>query len=159
MRGDRYLDIGVAWFMSGYVMQCSTLYTVTGECGTYLEIHQPNNETILQELRITSNYANGFKTEFISRKNLCVGKYEFWMVLRTRNGRILQHVKPFYSAYPSCSGLSNLDNTNSDDESEDDNPDPDLEDPDTPPDGSEIDEDAPWWEKVKDSIDDDDKKP
>jgi hypothetical protein len=36
-------DIGIAWFMNGYVMQCSALYTSAGSCGTYIEIHEPNN--------------------------------------------------------------------------------------------------------------------
>ena len=43
-------DIGVAWLMTGYVMQCSELYKDTGTCGTYIEIHKPNNETKEDEL-------------------------------------------------------------------------------------------------------------
>ena len=38
----------------------------------------------------------------ISTSKICAGMYELWMVVRTRNGSILQHVKPFYSEYPSC---------------------------------------------------------
>ena len=83
-------------------MQCSSLYTATGQCGTYLEIHKPNDESIEEELRIENLYSSGFKTEFISTKNLCAGNYEVWLVLRTRNGYILQYVKPFYSVSPSC---------------------------------------------------------
>ncbi len=97
-------DIGVAWLMSGYLLTCSAVYEDTGRCGTYIEIHQPNNETIVEELKITKQIASGFSTEFISTKNLCAGRYEFWMVLRTRNGSIVQHVKPFYSEYPDCGG-------------------------------------------------------
>lgn len=45
---------------------------------------------------------SGFNTQYISTKNLCTGRYEFWVVVRTRTGRYLQHVKPFFSRYPSC---------------------------------------------------------
>ena len=95
-------DVGIAWFMTGYVMQCSPLFTQRGSCGTYLEIHKPNNETIVEELMITTFIANGFNTEFMSSRNLCAGRYEIWLVVRSRNGSILQHVKPFYNDYPTC---------------------------------------------------------
>ena len=45
---------------------------------------------------------SGFNTQYISTKNLCTGRYEFWLVVRTRNGSILQYVKPFFSKYPTC---------------------------------------------------------
>lgn len=94
--------IPIAWFMTGYVVQCSPLFDATGNCGTYMEIHEPNNETILEQAQITKSISNGFTMQFISTANLCAGMYELWMVVRTRNGSILQHVKPFYSEYPSC---------------------------------------------------------
>ena len=51
---------------------------------------------------IQDTYASGFKTEFISTKNLCAGRYEFWFVVRSMNGSTLQYVKPFFSEYPTC---------------------------------------------------------
>ena len=96
---------------TGYVMQCSSTYSLTNQCGTYIEIHKPYNESIVEELRITKTISSGFTTEFISTKNLCAGRYEFWLVLRTRNGSILQHVKPFYSEYPACEFNNNLNQT------------------------------------------------
>ncbi|CDW82499.1 UNKNOWN [Stylonychia lemnae] len=95
-------DIGIAWLTTGYVLICSDLYQDTKKCGTFIEIHKPNDETIVEELQILTSIASGFSTEFISTKNLCAGRYEFWFILRTRNGSILQHVKPFYSEYPAC---------------------------------------------------------
>ena len=53
-------------------------------------------------MEISSTYASGFKTEFISTKNLCAGRYEFWFVVRSMNGSTLQYVKPFFSEYPTC---------------------------------------------------------
>jgi hypothetical protein len=82
-------DIGVAWLMTGFVMKCSETYKATGRCGTYIEIHKPNSQDLEEELEITRAFSSGFATEFISTKNLCAGRYEFWMVLRTRNGKIL----------------------------------------------------------------------
>lgn len=82
-------DISVAWFMTGYVVKCSELFNEKGTCGTYLEIHRPYDETVLEEKQITKQISNGFTTEFISTKNICAGRYEIWLVVRTRNGSIL----------------------------------------------------------------------
>jgi hypothetical protein len=60
-----------------------------GQCGTYIEIHKPNNPEIEDFYEITTSYSSGFKTEFLSTKNLCAGRYEFWLVIRSRNGSTL----------------------------------------------------------------------
>ena len=82
-------DIGVGWLMTGFVVKCSELYRETKRCGTFIEIHKPYSEVIEDELEITRAYSDGFTTDFISTKNLCAGRYEFWLVIRTRNGSIL----------------------------------------------------------------------
>ena len=82
-------DLPIAWFQTGYVVQCSSLFNAAGQCGTYIEIHQPNNETILEQIQILKNISNGFTMEFISTAKLCAGMYELWMVVRARNGSIL----------------------------------------------------------------------
>ena len=94
--------------MTGYVAMCSDLFKEKGSCGTYIEIHKPNDEASLEERLIEKQISNGFTTEFISTKNLCAGKYELWLVVRTRNGSILQHVKPFYSEYPPCQAVKSV---------------------------------------------------
>ena len=43
-------DIGIAWLTTGYVLLCSDLYKDTKKCGTFIEIHKPNDETIVEEL-------------------------------------------------------------------------------------------------------------
>ena len=53
-------------------------------------------------MEISKTYSSGFATEFISTKNLCAGRYEFWWVVRSANGSTLQYVKPFFSIYPGC---------------------------------------------------------
>jgi len=95
-------DIGLAWFVNGFIMKCSEVYRDLGVCGTFIEIHKPNSHLVEESLEISITYSSGFSTEFISTKNLCAGRYEFWFVIRTRNGKILQYVKPFFSQYPSC---------------------------------------------------------
>ena len=95
-------DVPIAWFIGGYIVQCSEEYRKLGQCGTYIEIHRPNNPKIEEESPILLMFQNGFNTQYISTKNLCTGRYEFWLVVRTRNGSILQFVKPFFSKYPSC---------------------------------------------------------
>ena len=95
-------DIGVAWFINGFVLHCDEKYQEKGVCGTFIEIHRPNDPTVVDELKISKKYSSGFSTEFISTKNLCAGRYEFWYVVRSRNGSTLQFVKPFFSIYPSC---------------------------------------------------------
>jgi hypothetical protein len=35
-------------------------------------------------------------------KELCAGKYELWLVVRGRAGRIILFLKPFFLYYPSC---------------------------------------------------------
>ena len=59
-------------------------------------------------MEIQDTYASGFKTEFISTKNLCAGRYEFWFVVRSMNGSTLQYVKPFFSEYPTCNQKQTL---------------------------------------------------
>ena len=95
-------DIGIAWFINGFVMHCSDKYSELEICGTFIEIHKPNDPKIEEALMVSKKYSSGFSTEFISTKNLCAGRYEFWWVIRSRNGSTLQYVKPFFSIYPSC---------------------------------------------------------
>ena len=92
----------MAWFTNGFVMRCSERYEEIRVCGTYIEIHKPGNPQIEEAYMLTKTFESGFSTEFISTKNLCAGRYEFWWVLRSRNGSTLQYVKPFFSIYPSC---------------------------------------------------------
>ena len=82
-------DIGVAWFTNGFILRCDEKYSELGLCGTFIEIHKPNDPTIEEDLEISKTYSSGFSTEFISTKNLCAGRYEFWYVIRSRNGSTL----------------------------------------------------------------------
>lgn len=95
--------------MSGFVVQCSVDYNKLGNCGTYIEIHKPNDPEILDYTQIKITYMSGFNMQYIPTKFLCTGRYEFWVVVRSRNGSTLQYVKPFFSRYPSCTDFQIID--------------------------------------------------
>lgn len=82
-------DVPIAWFMSGFIVQCGGYYDKQGLCGTFIEIHKPNSPDIVEETKIIKNFETGFYTQYVSTKNLCTGRYEFWIVIRTRNGSTL----------------------------------------------------------------------
>ncbi len=82
-------DMSVAWFLNAFVFHCSDEYSNTKECGTFLEIHQPEDPRVIDDVQITRLYESGYATEFISSKKLCAGRYEVWYVVRTRNGSVL----------------------------------------------------------------------
>ena len=96
-------DMAVAWFTNGYIFKWSSIFEKKEEWGTYIEIHRPTDSRVIEFIRIDKSYRSGFSTEFISTKQLWAGKYELWFVIRSRGGRTLQHVKPFYSIEPSWS--------------------------------------------------------
>ena len=95
-------DLWVAWFLNGYTVQCEGLFAGNKECGTFLEVHRPADITVLVELRITRHYEDGFGMELVSMAGICAGRYELWLVVRTRVARYLHFVKPFYVEWPSC---------------------------------------------------------
>lgn len=43
-------DVPLSWFMNGFVLKCSIPYDKKGSCGTYVEIHRPNNPKIEDEI-------------------------------------------------------------------------------------------------------------
>ena len=53
-------DLPVGWFMSGFVVQCSKDWSKLGECGTYIEIHKPNDPRVLDQVQLLEDYYDGF---------------------------------------------------------------------------------------------------
>ena len=95
-------DLLVAWFMNNYILQCGNEFQDLNSCGTFLEIHRPFDIGIIEEVQLNVYNISGFEFTYISTKKLCAGKYEIWFVFRTRIGKILQYVKPFFVEFPSC---------------------------------------------------------
>ncbi len=96
-------DLLVGWKINNVLVHCSNEFENQSWCGTFLEIHRPLNTAILAEKRITKYTTTEFSFDYISTKKLCAGKYEVWMVFRTRIGYVLKFVKPFFIEYPACS--------------------------------------------------------
>ena len=92
----------VVWASNNLVVNCANEFADSTECGTFLELHRPGKFTAIYTERITEHYASGFQTQFLSTSRACAGLYEVWWVVRTRSGRELLYVKPFFLTYPSC---------------------------------------------------------
>jgi hypothetical protein len=95
-------DLEIAWTTNNYIPICQNDFN-SSLCGTFLEIHMPGNTKILEQYKLTKYLVNGFSTVFLPTKNLCAGRYELWYVSRIRDDVYLNHVKPFYVSFPSCS--------------------------------------------------------
>lgn len=93
-------DLEIAYIINNFLPLCQNEFEDI--CGTFLEIHTPGNELILEKKKLTDYFSSGYKTFFLSTKKLCSGKYEIWMVLRIRGNNYLIYTKPFYVKYPSC---------------------------------------------------------
>jgi hypothetical protein len=65
----------IAWISNNFVPICENEFN-NDDCGSFLEIHMPGNSKILYKYKISDYYVNGFKTVFLSTKQLCAGKYE-----------------------------------------------------------------------------------
>lgn len=93
-------DLEIAYIVNNFLPLCENEFSDT--CGTFLEIHMPGNELILEKKQIPNYVSSGYRTLFLSTKMLCSGKYEIWMVMRIRGNNYLIYTKPFYVKYPSC---------------------------------------------------------
>lgn len=89
VEGDQ--DLFVRWEAERKLYECSTLYQVKQNCGTFLEIHQPLNTQILQSTKIegspnTPTFSN------LHLYSLPSGRYDIWLVYNTRTGPVLKDV-------------------------------------------------------------------
>ena len=93
-------DLEIAYIFNNFIPSCGNEYKM--RCGTFLEIHMPANPLIIQKKQITDIYSSGYKTIFLSTKNLCSGRYELWIVIRMRDFNYILYIKPLYVLFPSC---------------------------------------------------------
>ena len=93
-------DLEIAYIANNFLPLCENEFSDI--CGTFLEIHMPGNELILEKKQIPNYVSSGYTTLFLSTKKLCSGKYEIWMVMRIRGNNYLIYTKLFYVKYPSC---------------------------------------------------------
>lgn len=92
-------NLPIGWSSNNFVVICNNAFFETEECGTFIEVHYPNSTDIINQIRISTLYFSGFKTESIYTRELLPGKYELWWVERDRTGRWLIYIKQFYIAY------------------------------------------------------------
>jgi hypothetical protein len=93
----------VAWSFNNFLTQCYNEFSDEAECGTFIEVHRPNQPRVLSDKRVVEDYSVGFTTVLVDTSQLCAGYYELWWVIRTRTGRVLQYSRQFFIAWPSCS--------------------------------------------------------
>ena len=93
-------DLELAYVINNFLPHCDGVFD--GDCGTFIEIHMPGNSLVLQSILIERSFSSGYRTVFISTKNLCSGKYEVWMVIKMKEISFLIYTKPFYVLFPSC---------------------------------------------------------
>mmetsp|Transcript_109231 Transcript_109231/g.308095 ORF Transcript_109231/g.308095 Transcript_109231/m.308095 type:complete len:241 (-) Transcript_109231:156-878(-) len=98
------LDLQIAYFQNAHIPTCSgTVFEGDPNCGTYIEIHRPNDHEILGVVQIDGKgLSNGYRTTRVPTHRLCSGSYELWWVVRTRSGPYVQKTRDFYVVYPSC---------------------------------------------------------
>lgn len=100
---DAHQNFLFVWSFPVYNYKCSTLWDLKGYCGTIFEIHRPFDETPIASVKITGTIASDTSTtNFLDIALLCAGKYELWMVSKTRMGRFINIIKPFFVNNPSC---------------------------------------------------------
>lgn len=101
--------VAVGYMQTGYITQCFGQYALDNHCGTFLELHEPDNEAILSQTRLLGEYTSGFRTTMLPlffkgdrKRTICKGSYEVWWVQRTKYNFIVQKRKRFKVTHPQC---------------------------------------------------------
>ncbi len=94
-------DLEIAWIINNFISICENDFN-SDICGTFIEIHTPGNENVIEKFKINKYYTDGYSTMYIPTHELCAGRYELWFVSINRKTKYLHYIKPFYVRYPSC---------------------------------------------------------
>lgn len=101
--------VAVGFMQTSYIVQCGGAFELSNHCGTFLELHEPENEMILSQTRLLRQYPNGFRTTTLPlffqgdrARTVCMGDYEIWWVQRTRYNFVVQNKKKFRISFPRC---------------------------------------------------------
>ena len=68
-------DILIMIRYQNFLFDCNNNYVTINQCGTFLEIHRPFDETIIIDKRVDQVLASPVY-EYMTTKDLCAGKYE-----------------------------------------------------------------------------------
>jgi hypothetical protein len=94
-------DMEIAWIANGFLPICVGDFD-DKDCGIFLEIHRPGSDKVLYERKVIRDVSSGYKTEYLSTKDICAGRYDIFFVFRMRKVYNLMYVKPFFVENPSC---------------------------------------------------------
>eukprot|EP01029_Cantina_marsupialis_P023060 TRINITY_DN5694_c0_g1_i1.p1 TRINITY_DN5694_c0_g1~~TRINITY_DN5694_c0_g1_i1.p1 ORF type:complete len:337 (-),score=45.82 TRINITY_DN5694_c0_g1_i1:163-1173(-) len=101
--------VEIGFSQSAYIVQCGGAYLSDNHCGTFLEVHESANPSIINEQRLVGQYTSGFRKSYIKTtwsdhedRVLCRGTYELWWVQRTRHNFVVEKVKQFEVTDPEC---------------------------------------------------------
>ncbi|RHY92292.1 hypothetical protein DYB37_007496 [Aphanomyces astaci] len=102
--------VSVGYMQTAYIVQCLGSFALDNHCGTFLELHKPNDETILAQTRLFAEFTNGYRTTTLPlfhagnrSRTVCNGDYEvIWWVLRTRYKYVVKYQKKLYITTPLC---------------------------------------------------------
>lgn len=94
-------DMEIAWIANGFLPVCVGDFN-DNDCGIFLEIHRPGSDKVLYERKVIKEVSSGYKTEYLSTKDICAGRYDIFFVFRMRKVKNLMYVKPFFAENPSC---------------------------------------------------------
>ena len=93
--------ITVGYSINNYLFQCAEGFDPV-KCGTWLEIHIPEDERIVAERQLPGGFAVGYQVidlpltyKFADYRVICAGDYEIWWVQRTASRKMIQYRKKF----------------------------------------------------------------
>lgn len=99
----------VGYSCTGYITECGSTYQLNGRCGTFLEIHKPDDNEVLSEVQVSGGMHTGFRLTALPlnwkkdpNRLLCRGDYEVWWVQRTRWNSQIEYKKKFRIEDPAC---------------------------------------------------------
>jgi hypothetical protein len=98
--------VTVGYSINNYLFQCSDGFDPV-KCGTWLEIHIPNDERVVAERQLPGGFVVGYQVidlpltyKFSPHRVICAGDYEIWWVQRTPSKKMIQYRKKFRVIWP-----------------------------------------------------------
>lgn len=52
--------VSIAYHTSAFVVQCGGDFATDRNCGTFLELHRPGNERVINEIRLPPGFTSGY---------------------------------------------------------------------------------------------------
>ena len=118
-KGERVENcVEIGYSQNAYIVNCSPDASAKGNCGAYLEVHEPeidilgnrvDNTKVLTQMLLPGGFVSGYETIPMPTtfaddplRILCEGDYELWWVQRTLSNLIIEKKLKFRVLQPSC---------------------------------------------------------